>query len=162
MIKEQIRELLENGADVDDLVVSLIEALHEAIEFKTDNTLKKEPIVITINQLREQIRLLVEQNELNVNIDSEHPETEKDSDMPENASAQQDFAVLEEQITSLEIDDELKQELEIIEQERRNGSKEVNERSEFIRTLHNVYDGFDIDKQPEGKTLALLVSTTFN
>ena len=30
------------------------------------------------------------------------------------------------------------------------------------RELHSIYDGFDLEKQPEGKTFALIVSTTRN
>jgi|GEM_PF-2077552 hypothetical protein len=160
MVKQQIRELLESGADVDELTLSLIEALHETLEFKTDNKIKKEPVVMTINQLRQQVVLLMEQKDLNVGIESEEPTNE--TALPQNASADDDFVSLAEQVSSLEITEEVNEELEILEREARNGSQDVNQRNDFIRELHSIYDGFDLEKQPEGKTFALIVSTTRN
>lgn len=160
MIKENIKSMLNKGATLDDIVIGILDILHETTSGKDNHAALSEFIASTINKLNGQIAHIKEQHQMGVHMDFEQPENEPV--FPVQANADLDFSELEQEIISLELEEALIEEMEVIDREGRNNSKDVNKRAEFIATLHGIYDGFDIKGKPENSTFALYTSTAIN
>jgi hypothetical protein len=162
MIKEQLKKMLDNGAKLDDIIIALIETLDEVINVENRRLVKCQFISSAINKLNEQVNLIKEQHQMGVHIDIDNETPDNDLVSLIQADADTDFNELEREIETLGLEDDIQLELEVIAQEEKNGSADVNSRSEFISNLSSVYEGFEIDGRPENATFALYTSTTIN
>ena len=168
MVKNKIQSMIEEGKSIDDIIISLVKTLNEAISFKLDNNVKSDNIELALSNLIREVNLISEQHSMGVHIEytpQEDPQPSEEPLFPSLEGKLVEFFDDNKNDLTDEFEDfeeELEHEIRAVEMEERNGSKAVNERVHFLSGLNSVYDGFDIEGRPENATFALYVSTVIN
>lgn len=164
MVKSKIIELLEQGSTIDEIIVSLIQTLDEALSLKLDNSIDGDKgVSVTLIKLIDEVKSVAEQHRLGVHIEAPCIESEFSSIEPiDNDFFADNESDLDEVFNQAMLEEELEQEILVVEREERNGSRDANERNEYLRDISSAYDDFELTSRPENATFALFVSTRLN